>query len=67
MQDATNAVQNAANAAYSKVPEGTADTVKSYVGAAQTKAAEVAPPALGGSTVGLLPASFRDRAVGRSC
>lgn len=50
LQDATNAVQNAANAAYSKVPEGTADTVKSYVGAAQTKAAEVAPPALGGST-----------------
>lgn len=51
LQDATNTASGLATAAYQKVPEGTAATVQSYVGAAVAKAQEVLPPALGGTTV----------------
>ena len=50
MADAQAAAQRAAASVSSVVPEGTAATLQSYVGAAQSKASEVLPPALGGST-----------------
>lgn len=50
LADAQAAAQKAAATVSSIVPEGTAATLQSYVGAAQTKAQEVLPPALGGST-----------------
>lgn len=49
LQDVSATAQNVAAQAYARVPEGTADTVKSYVGVAVGKAQEVLPPALGGS------------------
>lgn len=50
LADAQAAAQKAAATVGSVVPEGTAATLQSYVGAAQSKAQEVLPPALGGST-----------------
>ena len=61
LADAQATASGLANRAYSAVPEGTAATVQSYVGAAVHKAQEVLPPALGGTTVSLLslsPLSF---------
>jgi len=49
LDEAAAKAQGLANAAYSKLPAGTADTIKGYVGAAQAKANEILPPALGGS------------------
>jgi len=50
LADAQAAAQRAAATVGSVVPEGTASTIQSYVGAASNKAQEVLPPALGGST-----------------
>lgn len=46
----TATAQNLAGQAYNAIPEGTGETVRAYAGAAQAKAQEVLPPALGGST-----------------
>lgn len=51
LADVQATATNLANKAYQAVPEGTAESVKGYAGAAVTKAQEVLPPALGGSTV----------------